>query len=118
MEQLTHLIFFLNIAWLTAHELDAIQQQEWRVLPLTCWMDAQRGYQVFVLAHIPLMVMILIGLDSPTFQIGFDIFLLVHIGLHWRFRKHPLYSFNDRLSRFLIVGVAPFACLHLFLLTM
>lgn len=116
MEQLATGLFLINIAWITTHELDAIHHHEWRILPLTSWMNDIWGYRVFVLAHIPLMIVLMWGITSREFQIIFDVFLVIHVGLHGLFRNHPHYTFNNRLSVLLIVGVVPFAILHLMLI--
>lgn len=109
----TDLLFLTCIAWLFAHELDAIKQHEWRILPLTSWMNDTVGYHVFVLMHIPLLAVIILAIPSRPFQIGMDIFLIVHAGLHILFRNHPAYTFDDPLSRLLIFGVVPLSVLHL-----
>lgn len=110
------LLFLTCIAWIFAHELDAIQQHEWRVLPLTSWMNDRLGYPTFVLLHIPLVVAIILAIPSRNFQIGMDVFLIIHAGLHIVFRKHPSYTFNNWLSWLLIFGVVPLAMLHLLML--
>ena len=116
MEQWAEILFMLNLAWITTHELDAMHHHEWRVLPITSWMTEEWGYRVFVLAHIPLFVLLIGGMSSREFQLGFDIFLIVHAGLHILFRNHPDYTFDNTLSRLLIYGVVPLAVLHLMLL--
>lgn len=116
MEHLAEIVFLLNLAWMMTHELDAIQQHEWRVLPLTRWMVDAWGYRIFVLAHIPLFVLCMAFRDSIEFQIALDAFFIIHIGLHWLFRNHPEYTFDNWLSQLLIVGVAPLAILHLVLI--
>ncbi len=50
--------FWINIAWMMAHELDAIANHEWHILPLSAFLPERLGYQVFVLAHVPLLVLI------------------------------------------------------------
>ena len=56
---MTRLIFLAGVAFLSAHELDAIRQQEWRVFPITRALDDGGGYRLFVLLHIPLWMLIL-----------------------------------------------------------
>jgi hypothetical protein len=68
---------------------------------------------VFVLAHIPLFVALVWFSKSEVFQIGLNLFVFIHIGLHWAFRHHPQYEFKNPLSIFLIVGAAPLALVHL-----
>lgn len=116
MDQFTQFLFFINIAWMMTHELDAIQHHEWRILPITSWMTEVWAYRVFVLAHIPLFVLLMAGISSREFQIILDIFLIFHAVLHWLFRNRPQYTFDNRLSQSLIFGLVPLATLHLALL--
>lgn len=116
MQQFTELLFLLNLAWIATHELDAIRQEEWRVLPLTSWLNETWGYPVFVLLHIPLFVLVFVGIPMRNFQIGMDMFLIIHGGLHILFRHHSDYHFDNRLSQILIFGVIPFALAHLLLI--
>ncbi|MFP4322456.1 MAG: DUF6713 family protein [Anaerolineales bacterium] len=112
------ILFLLNVAWIMAHELDAIRHHEWRVLPITAPFAEPVGYRVFVLAHIPLLMGIMAAGQDTTFQVAFNLFLIIHVGLHWLFRNHPQYEFSDRFSRLLIVGGGPLGALHLALLAL
>jgi hypothetical protein len=118
MEHIAQLIFFINLAWIMTHELDAIQHHEWRILPLTSWMSEVWGYRVFIVAHIPLFVMLMVFSTDHQFQIILDIFLIIHVGLHWFFRNHPENTFDNRLSQGLIIGGAPLGILHMSLILM
>jgi len=117
MTSFADLLFLTCLAWIFAHELDAIKQHEWRILPLTSWMSEKWAYPTFVLLHIPLVVWMMVMSPSTTFQIGMDIFLIVHAGLHIIFRNHPSYTFDNTLSRILIFGVVPLAMTHLLMIT-
>ena len=74
MDDLIHLLFLVNIALLNAHELDAIQQHEWRFFPFLRPFSDVTAYRIFVAAHVPLLVLILANLESRPFQIGLDLF--------------------------------------------
>ena len=104
----TDMLFFLNIAWIATHELDAIYRREWRIfqtfVPFYDRLDDDMAYRLFAALHIPLLAWILWAAQFEGFQIGFDLFLLIHIGLHWLLRNHPQNEFNNRFSQFLIVG--------------
>lgn len=113
MNDVTYLLFLTGLAGITAHELDAIQRHEWRIFPLTAPFDDTTGYRLFVFLHIPLMVALIWFSNSQPFQMGFDLFLILHVGLHWGFRKHPLYEFHNPFSVLLIVFPALVAILHL-----
>ncbi|MEO0564916.1 MAG: DUF6713 family protein [Chloroflexota bacterium] len=113
-------LFFLNIALIFAHELDAIYRHEWRffqaLLGLSERMSDEAFYRVFTALHIPLLVVILWAAPSRAFQIGFDIFLMIHLGLHIGLRRHPLIDFNNPFSFALIGAAALGGALHLLLL--
>ena len=51
-------LFLVAFALMMTHELDAVARMEWRVLPLTSWMDDNLGFHVFVAAHVPLVIAI------------------------------------------------------------
>jgi len=111
------LLFIVCIAWFAAHELDATGCHEWRIfqtfIPYYDRLSDAGAYRLFAGLHIPLFVWIIWGAQFRSFQIGFDLFLIVHIGLHWFFRNHPQYEFSTLFSRILISGVAPLSLLHL-----
>lgn len=109
------LLFLVNVSWLLAHELDAIQQREWRFFFARFGLDETQGQRLFIGLHVPLLVFIFANLAVPAFQIGFNLFLLVHAGLHWALRHHPLIEFNSSFSRLWIFGAVPLALLHLLL---
>jgi hypothetical protein len=116
MDDNLYMIFLLNVAWLATHELDAIAQHEWRVLPITSPLDDRRGYLVFTAAHIPLFMLIIWFSQDHAFQVGFDLFLMLHVALHWFFRNHPQYEFGNWFSQMLIWGGLPLGLLHLILI--
>ena len=103
-------IFCLGLGFLCSHELDAMPNHEWRVLPLLRLLEDSIGQLAFVAAHVPLFA-VLIGLvasmnpklrrSSRLFVSGF---LVVHLVLHWLFSDHPHYDFDSTLSSVLIIG--------------
>ena len=112
------LLFWLGTSLLLCHELDAVMQSEWRVLPFTSWMPDGPGYVVFVLMHVPLFALPLWAASSllPNVrwrtQIGIDAFLLIHCGLHLAFSGHPAYTFDNLLSNGLIFGAGAVGAVH------
>ncbi|MGJ3263930.1 MAG: DUF6713 family protein [Salinarimonas sp.] len=102
------LLWWATVALLLTHELDAMKQHEWRVLPLTRSLPEHTGEQVFIWLHVPVFLVVLALAESEAFRVGFCVFAIVHVGLHWLFRNHPKYEFADFGSRALIVlpGVA------------
>ena len=103
-------LFLLAFALMRTHELDAVARMEWRVLPLTSWMPDDLGFPVFVAAHVPLVIAILHwafragALAGERLRFWFCLFCVVHVGLHWLFRDHPEYRFNNPFSNGLIWG--------------
>ena len=116
-----NIAFYLGIGTLFTHELDAMPNHEWRVLPLTSWLSNEIGMIVFMLIHIPLFA-ILIALVSSTHdririrsRLGISIFLIIHGVLHTLFINHADYEFSSMLSNVLIWGGALFGLVYLFL---
>ena len=90
------------------HEMDAIRCKEWRIFPGLSMLNDKTGHIVFLFAHIPIFYGLLWQLtnssDIETFRIGFDIFLIVHLGLHLLFLKHKNNEFKDWISWTIITG--------------
>lgn len=116
MDTLTDLIFLLAFSALVNHELDAIRQAEWRFFFAPFGLSDETAYRIFVFLHAPLLVWIFASMQAQSFQIGFNIFLIIHAILHWLLRNHPLIHFNNAFSRLWIFGGALLAILHLLLL--
>ncbi len=57
--KIKNIAFYLGMGTLFAHELDAMPNHEWQVLPLTSWMPNEIGMIVFVLLHIPLFAILI-----------------------------------------------------------
>ena len=109
--------YWAMISALFTHELDAIKRHEWRVLPLASFLPEQLGEQVFIWMHIPLFLVLLwFSRDGAqtTFAIGFSAFSIFHVFLHWAFRKHPAYEFNNASSWAIIVLTGTLGSAHLF----
>jgi len=119
---LIDLLFWLNLALLLAHELDAVRRQEWRMFVLLNRLDDERAHQLFTLLHVPLFIVIFWFLSRPNqliyfwFQLVVDIFLVVHLGLHLLFRNHPANAFTTSFSKRLIEGMALLGLIHAALL--
>ena len=103
-------IFYVGLGLLCSHELDAMPNHEWRVLPLLRLLEDSVGQFAFVVAHVPLFA-IVIGLVASlnirrrtVSRLVVSAFLIVHTFLHWLFSDHPHYDFDSLLSSALIVG--------------
>ena len=112
------LLFFVGLSFLFCHELDAVAQSEWRLLPVLGRLSDVDAYPAFVLLHVPLFALVLwwTGSTSPRVryraQLGVDAFLVVHAGLHTALRSDELYTFHSTLSELCIYGAAALALVH------
>jgi len=104
------LAFIIAVAFIFTHELDAVRRHEWRIMPVLNRLSEEVGFQVFVLAHIPLFGLLVWALLLPrdettnAFQIAISVFCIFHVLLHKLFENHPANEFNTPLSQFLIWG--------------
>lgn len=103
----------IGFSVLLLHELDAIQQQEWRFFFSWTGMSDTTAYRLFVAAHLPLILGLLAGMGQPIVQYGLAIFLILHAGAHTLLREHPLLRFNSLFSRLWIYGGAAAGALFL-----
>lgn len=53
------LLFSLGLSLLLAHELDAMRAAEWRLLSVLRSLPDARGRDAFILAHVPLMAVLI-----------------------------------------------------------
>ena len=109
-------LYWAMISALLTHELDAVKRHEWRVLPLTSFLPEKTGEQVFIWMHIPLFLVLLwfsrAGAHT-TFALSFSAFAVFHVFLHWVFRKHPAYEFNNLSSWAIIVLTGLLGAAHI-----
>ena len=112
-----YLLFYTGLSLLTVHELDAIRCKEWRILPVFSSLNDRIGFMTFALLHVPLFLWVFTELNQnpidDSFRVGFDIFMLVHVGLHLLLLRHKHNEFKDVLSWLLIVGAGLFGLLDL-----
>jgi hypothetical protein len=106
------LSFYLGLALLFTHELDAMRNHEWRVLPVLRSLSDSVGETVFIIAHVPIFALTIAyvaSLNNRTRKLARDIasgFFIVHAILHMLFSDHPDYEFALPLSSVLILGAA------------
>lgn len=115
------LLFYLGLGLLFTHEMDAMPNYEWRVLPLLRALSDAAGESFFLLAHVPLFAVIA-GLVASLnrrlrsrARFWFAVFLVVHSGLHFAFSGHHEYRFASFSSTLLIYGAAVCGALYLLL---
>lgn len=110
--------FYLGLGLLFAHELDAVPNHEWRVLPVFRSLPDDIAMPVFILAHVPLFAILIamISSDNPRIRdnsrIAVSAFLLIHAVLHAIFIGQPEYEFSSVVSNVLIFGGGIFGALY------
>lgn len=103
---------------LACHELDAVAQAEWRLLPILKNVSDEVAYPAFVFIHIPMFALLLwwTGSTSPRVriraQLAVDIFMVLHVGLHMAFRGHEHYTFFSTPSLVWILGAGAVGLTH------
>lgn len=108
--------FHLMLAFMIAHELDAVRRHEWRLLPLMRRLPEDWARTLFVWAHVPLALIIfqlVLAGKSATGSILLSAFAIVHVGLHWVFRNDPANEFTGPTSIAFIVLAGVFGAMHL-----
>lgn len=115
---MAELFYVAMLGFFITHELDAMQRHEWRILPLTSFLPDETGRQVFVWMHVPLFAALFFyGAGDPTSTVAFglSVFAIIHVGLHWLFRRHPKNEFDNPTSWAIIIGAGVFGAAHLVL---
>jgi hypothetical protein len=105
-------LFYLGLGLLFTHEMDAMSNHEWRVMPLLNALPDPTGKLVFLVAHVPLFAIVIAFVASAkprTRRFAESVtcgFMLFHAALHYVFAGHPAYEFSSLTSELLIVGAA------------
>jgi len=116
---MNNLFFYLGLGTLFTHELDAIGNHEWRVIPILQSLPELVAMNTFILLHIPLYAVLVALVANTNVQLrersrlGVSIFLIVHALLHLWFRNDVSYEFTSTMSNILIFGGAIFGALYL-----
>lgn len=97
------ILYYALLGAFFTHELDAVKRHEWRVLPILRTLPDAVGEQVFIWAHAPIFAAILMAGTQDGVRLGVAAFAVLHVGLHWLFRRHPAYEFNNPSSWALIL---------------
>jgi hypothetical protein len=96
METLLKIVFAINIVLLIVHEMDAIHWKEWRIL--FRMNDDHQGRNIFLVAHLPFFMILLLGLlySDATFgrvmSLITGIFLTVHYFVHRKALAQGLFA--------------------------
>lgn len=103
-------LYYLGIACLFTHELDAVTHSEWRLLFVLGSMPDDTASPLFVVLHVPLFFAILWLGDHrrdairKLTRVTVAAFLVVHAILHFALSSNPQNEFHGVLSQFLIVS--------------
>ncbi|MDH3350622.1 MAG: hypothetical protein OEM51_03665 [Gammaproteobacteria bacterium] len=104
--------FYLGIALLFTHELDAMPNHEWRMIPVLRAFSDPVGQTAFLLAHVPLFaaaIAFIASLNPHTRALARAIasgFLIFHAAAHVLFSGQAAYEFSSVISASLIYGAA------------
>jgi hypothetical protein len=115
------ILFHVGVATLFTHELDAIQQHEWRLLYVLRQLPDSAAAFWFIALHPPLFAAITYfgfhhRLDIQQYSRRvLSAFFLSHAGLHWRLMGEPLAPFTGTLSLTLIHACGLMGALYLLL---
>lgn len=118
----SEIIFYTVIALFVAHELDAVCLREWQLLFVLRHQPDHWAYVIFVLLHVPIMVIFLWLNNHPSVQVrqwfqgAVDAFALIHVGLHWHLRNRIQSGFQNQFSRNLILVLGLTGAVHGFFL--
>ncbi len=104
---------------LLTHELDAMSNHEWRVLPLVRALPDDIRMLVFVAIHRPIFggLVALVASLNPRIRalsrLEVSAFLVIHGLLHFLFIGYPDYPFSSLISEILIFGGAGLGAMYL-----
>ncbi len=107
MDQAARILVAINFVLLTLHEMDAVHWKEWRLFGIK---DDAAGRVVFILAHVPLYLLLLgslVYLDTlfgRIASIAMGAFLVVHFFLHRA--KFAAEYFRELFSSAVIIVMA------------
>ena len=112
-------LYYLGLASLFTHELDAVTHSEWELLPILKGLSDAVAAPFFLALHVPLFFAILllshhanraVRETSRTVVAGF---LVLHAVLHFSLSSTAGYGFNGALSRTLVFSAGGFGLAYL-----
>lgn len=112
------IVFVLNLTLLLIHEMDAVRNYEWRMLPVLKTMQDNAAYRAFMLLHVPLyaflLYLLLGGYQTAAYAI-LDGFLILHTLLHALFERHRQNRLTSLYSRTVIYAMGALSAVHVLL---
>ncbi len=85
MTTLLRCVYIVELSFVLMHEMDAVHWKEWRIFG---FKDDEAGLKIFVAAHLPLYLLLLVSLleigslFGTIVSISVSAFLIVHFYLH------------------------------------
>lgn len=117
MNEFQMIFIAIIYALFLVHEMDAIQNEEWRMFIFFKDMNSNNAYILFTLLHLPIYALLIMFTLSLKYQeitiMIVNIFLVFHTVLHLLFEKHSNNKLKSFLSRFIIYGMGVLAVLYL-----
>jgi hypothetical protein len=115
------IFYYLGVAALFTHELDAVVNMEWRLLYHLRTLPDVTAEAAFIGMHLPMFFAFFYFGHHPKaiirerFRLIIAIFLVVHSALHFRLSDDPLYQFEGVISNAYIYGATLFGLLFIIL---
>ena len=109
-------LYYLMVGAFFAHELDAVNRHEWRMMPGLRALPDEIAGQAYIWLHLPVFAFLLAAGDGETVnrvRVAFSVFAVLHIALHWHFRNHPANEFNTPGAWSLILGTGALGTAYL-----
>ncbi len=107
-----NIVFYFGLALLFTHELDAMPNHEWRLLPILSSLSDSMGESAFIAAHVPIFALTIALVASLKVAVRDRAryiasgFLIIHAILHYLYSTDDAYEFSSTLSPILIYGAA------------
>jgi surface polysaccharide O-acyltransferase-like enzyme len=116
-----NIVYYLGIAALFTHELDAVLNLEWRLLYHLRTLPDVTASSFFIGLHLPAFFLFFYLGHHPNkkiserFRVVVAAFLVIHSVLHFRLSDFEDYQFQGFASNFYIYGAALMGAVYLFL---
>jgi hypothetical protein len=99
--------FYIGLATLFVHEMDAVRYKEWKMFPVLSKVQDNIAYYIFTGLHLPLYMTIFLLLLKPKSALyliaTLNIFFIIHFFLHLFLVKKQQNRVNETFSWTLLV---------------
>lgn len=118
MNFILNISFCFNLSLLILHEMDAIRNMEWKMFIFLKNLKEEVAYKIFSILHIPLIILVLYSLTQFMrfyffLYLIIDIFLILHMIIHYFFTDHEANKFSSSYSKFIIYLMGYLSIFHL-----